>query len=149
LSLGPDCDRYLQHVMRLVLQAGAVQVQNPDLDTMDTLEELRVAVLEICSATLQSLATANKQGAFLNYMQGIETLLKVISEDPNCMKSKGILKTTVSLIGDMIQNCPPQQKATMKQRLNNNIVVLIVRTTCSINDQDTRERGAWCQRMLS
>lgn len=149
LSLGSDCDRYLQHVMKLVLQAGAVKVANADLDTQDTLEDLRVAVLEICSATLQSLAIANKQMQFLSYMNGIEQLLGVIGTDPNTEKSASVLKNTCALIGDMVQNCPPQNKQMMVAKMRNPIVQKIVMLASKSKEDGTIKQAQWCQKMLS
>lgn len=148
LSLGSDCDRYLAHVMKLVLQAGAVKVNNADLDTQDTLEDLRVAVLEICSATLQSLAMANKQMQFLNHMAGVEVILQVIASDPSALKSPNVLKNTCALIGDMIQNCPPQQKQMMLGKLRNPIVLSIVKAAHQSKEPLTIKQAQWCQKML-
>lgn len=148
LSLGSSCERYLGHVMRIVLQAGAVQVKDADLDTQDTLEELRVAVLEICSATLQSLALEKKQMQFMNYYGAIMNLFSVIAQDVHALKSATILKNTVSLIGDMVQNCPPQSKMQLLGQLKTQVVFGIVRSASQHKNTETRSQAQWCQQQL-
>lgn len=117
LALGPRFDRYLQFVLRMLVQACQTTFKNADEDTLDYLLQLRIAILESYTSILFAFTsdtnpgqvevlvkTHNSVEAMLTFVDLIASELAAQNQNVEGMLiTDDLLKAAVSLVGDLAQ----------------------------------------------
>lgn len=101
--------RYLQWVMRMLVDAGKIKFPQHDVDDMEYLNALREAILDCYTGLVQGMNSTQMQP----YIAEIMAFLVLVAQDPTV--TSGVLRSAVGVVWDMADNMPQAMKAAITQ----------------------------------
>jgi importin subunit beta-1 len=97
IALGPAFERYLPHVMTMLISASQAKCDDEDYDTQEYILMLREAVLEAYSSIVTFLG--EKSGVFAQFIEPICAFLDLLASEPE--REETILRLATGLVGDL------------------------------------------------
>ncbi|RKP02570.1 hypothetical protein CXG81DRAFT_29479 [Caulochytrium protostelioides] len=107
---------YLDYVMQALSQAASLQipVNTDDYEMIDYTNQLREGIIEAFVGITQGLKTGDKTALFAPHVPGILSFAEVVGTDP--MRSEGVTRSLVGLLGDLADAFPPGQLKALFQQ---------------------------------
>lgn len=111
--MGPYFERYVGHVMPMLVQAAEIKLDQTDVDDNEWLNALRESVLDAFSCVLAGLAFDPQRPQFIQmylpYLEKIYAFMEEIARDTN-FRSESLLRKAVGLVRDIARDLAGQPR---------------------------------------
>lgn len=141
IALGPTFERYLPHVMTMLISASQAKCDDEDYDTQEYILMLREAVLEAYSSIVTFLG--EKSGAFLQFIEPICAFLDLLASEQE--REETILRLATGLVGDLADRLGKPAA----QLLSRPSVKKIIEETAQNPDSSIRELAMRAQQEMT
>ncbi|ODQ77139.1 hypothetical protein BABINDRAFT_42269 [Babjeviella inositovora NRRL Y-12698] len=141
-SIGTHFTPYLEVVMNICHQAGAMEPEDASPETIDYVYTVREAVLDAYVGVVAGLA--DQAEALSHYMANIFGFLESLAKDASLMTTDNVARSVVGLIGDLAVMYPDGR---IKQAYAQEWVSEVIRKTRSNPQfyQATRDTARWAR----
>lgn len=144
LAVGSNFAPYLDTIIGVLQQAGAMRADPSNYDLVDYINQLREGILEAYAGIIAGLKSANKTDLLLPHVPTICAFLHVVATDQD--QTEELLKGTLGIIGDLAEVFSNGQ---IKVALDQQWIAEALKTgRTRVGGPETKKLAKWAKEMV-